>query len=331
MGVSYASVRRPVSKVNSNQVAAGIRRLPDSYACQLRRATHTAAAAVSLPQPARLRSQPISPGVDPARTALSFTAMINVPADAKFRASKLKIERGKQLIAELDREIRSYAESRPCALVVEHADLVIPEAAPNPDRCVLVVGVSNPFPECLALTTGDAIHNLRAALDMLAGDAVRLAGKNGDDARFPFATDAANLEVRIAKSELGKAGDTASGIVRALQPYPGGRGHALRALHDLDIADKHVSVLEAFSTGLPPDIHGAVNIIGARIGPLRDGVRYFAGPRPVNCRFGDRFNLPFTVEFAAGLSFAEQPLVPALQRMANEVETVAVIFESKLT
>jgi hypothetical protein len=242
--------------------------------------------------------------------------MVNVPADAKFRDSKLKVERGKQLIADLDREIRAYVESRPYALVVEHVALVIPEVAPDPNRCRLVVHVSNPFPDCLALVAGDALHNLRAALDMLAGDVVRLAGKNGDDVRFPFATDPAHLEGRIIETKFARAGDKAAGIIRAL--------------HDLDIADKHVAVLEAFSMGAMPDIRGPNNFRGQRMG-LRDGAGYYNGPRLVNCNFGDRLNLPFTVEFAHGLPLAGQPIVPTLQRLATEVETVIAIFESKLT
>ncbi len=194
--------------------------------------------------------------------------MTRTSTEGKFRGSKLKIERAKEHIDQLNVEIGKFAKLNPYFVVVEPS-FQIGEAKPNTKRCSLTVRIRKPIPERLLLIAGDAFHNLRSALDFLAGDLVRLNGRNGDNARFPFATDPKHLIDRIASTEIDKAGKKIVDIVLALEPYKGGAGKNLRALHDLDIEDKHISILQAT-------------------------------PVPNNCKFGDEFNLTFEIQLARG-------------------------------
>ena len=95
-------------------------------------------------------------------------------------------------------------------------------------------------PEDFSEIVGDAVHNLRTALDLVAVEAVRHNGGNTTDVYFPFAHDAANLQERIKRSKFDRASSTDQDIVRKFAPYGGEGGHHfLRSLHDLDIQDKH--------------------------------------------------------------------------------------------
>jgi len=109
-----------------------------------------------------------------------------------------------------------------------------------------------PLPETVPLLIGDAVHNLRSALDHLA---CALA-----DLKLPAAsqTGHAGIEFPIYISEhefnakgagrIKKLPSSAQDEIRSLQPYHAGkdaRHQFLWALHELDIIDKHrrISVL----------------------------------------------------------------------------------------
>lgn len=245
---------------------------------------------------------------------------INIDPSVKFYGPKLKIERAKQHINDLKRQIREFAERKPYVVVVEKDA--------DPKRCNMTIRVRQQMPPEIALTTGDAIHNLRSPLDLLAGDLVRLAGKNGDNARFPFATDATHLESRIKDTEIDKAGKHVVDEIRRLEPYPGGKGAPLRAIHDLDITDKHVAMLDVMSMGLMPDVRSAqLSTYGVRMG-IRDGAIFMACPLPSNLKFGDEFQLAFYVMFSQGMPVVErESVIPAFKQLVQIIESVVTGFE----
>jgi hypothetical protein len=98
-------------------------------------------------------------------------------------------------------------------------------------------------PEEFRAVVGDAIHNLRAALDFVAVEIVATAGGNAKSAYFPFADSAENLESMIERRGFSNASAGDKAILRSLRPYKGGN-ESLRALHDLDIQDKHRGMIE---------------------------------------------------------------------------------------
>lgn len=92
------------------------------------------------------------------------------------------------------------------------------------------------------LMAGDAIHNLRAALDHLAWQLV-LANNETPTVRtcFPI-TDTATTHQSGAKRPVDGMADAAIDAINAAEPYKGGND-ALWLLHRLDIADKHHALL----------------------------------------------------------------------------------------
>jgi hypothetical protein len=157
-----------------------------------------------------------------------------VSKDDKFFSSKLKIERAKRHIQELSNGIVDYLKARPFRVVVEKD--------PNSPNHLWTLRVKNEVPCHLSAIIGDAIHNLRASLDLLASDLVSMAGGNTKNVYFPFGDDADGFEEMIKKRHLDQAGDDVVEMVRSLKPYKGGN-ELLRTIHDLDITDKHKTLI----------------------------------------------------------------------------------------
>jgi FkbH-like protein len=86
---------------------------------------------------------------------------------APFESAKLKIERANKHIQELELSISSYFAENPCALVVE----LFPEMNPIHNHA-WIARIRKPVPLFLSAIIGDAVHNLRTALDLLACDLV---------------------------------------------------------------------------------------------------------------------------------------------------------------
>jgi hypothetical protein len=110
------------------------------------------------------------------------------------------------------------------------------------DGVTTTIGYIGRFAPEVPLVLGDAVHNLRAALDLLACDLVRLNGNSAKDVHFPFSEAEGELELMIRKRKFDRAATEAVTLLRALQPYKGGN-ILLRALHELDIMDKHQLII----------------------------------------------------------------------------------------
>jgi hypothetical protein len=151
--------------------------------------------------------------------------------DIPFRAPALKLARARQHLAELRDVIAAYV----AAGVAEART----EVGPDGGLRLLGWNVAGP-PDVLSPIMGDILHNLRAALDLMACEIC------GDfNARFPFAKDEKELETMIDKRLFCKAGPEAVQLLREFKPYKEGGNKELRALHDLDIHDKHKALILA--------------------------------------------------------------------------------------
>jgi hypothetical protein len=152
-----------------------------------------------------------------------------------FEVSYAKVARAQQFINELRKEESAYRDSKPytCEPLIDASGLSVTVTWRG-------VGLT---PGCLI---GDAIHNLRASLDLMASELARLNGKSDSDVYFPFASDKDELEKSIQK-RFRKAGEDAIALLKEFAPYRGGN-ESLRAIHDLDIRDKHTALIVSGTT-----------------------------------------------------------------------------------
>ncbi len=218
---------------------------------------------------------------------------------APFEASKLKLDRAAKHLAEVENAVATYLAEKPVAIVVE----------PFPGGAAEAFGtrawlarIRKPVPLALSAIVGDLVHNLRAALDLLACDLVLLAGKSAKGVYFPFCENAADLPRIIKERNLHRAGPDIVQAVRSLKPYKGGN-IALRAVHDIDIADKHQTLLPVIGAttvpirsilNLPPEIKiESITTIIVNDGQIVVGLPNYAGTPVLGTELPSRFFLAF--------------------------------------
>ena len=153
-------------------------------------------------------------------------------ADA-FQASKMKLERANKFIHELRVTFDAYANDTPLCGAVKIVD-------DHPQIAISWKGIGL-LPGAII---GDAVHNMRTALDLMASELARLNGQSDKNVYFPFASSEDDLSEQIKAKSFHRAGADAVNLLRGVRPYKGGND-SLRAIHDLDIADKHTALIPA--------------------------------------------------------------------------------------
>jgi hypothetical protein len=124
-----------------------------------------------------------------------------------------------------------------------------------------------PVPEAMSSILGDVFHNLRSALDLMAGEMCRRQNASDDGVYFPFSKDESDLELMIKRRNFNRAGPDAVRLLKEMKPYGGGNV-ALRAIHDLNVQDKHRAlIVNAMAAASPiidlrPDDGRAWAIVG---------------------------------------------------------------------
>lgn len=241
-----------------------------------------------------------------------------------FVGAKLKIVRAKSHIRELENQIIDYIKSKPLKVVVESED--------GSTNHLWTLRVKYDIPIIFAAIIGDVIHNLRASLDLLATELVEHAGQDAKNVYFPFGNDSNGLEEMIKKRRIDKAGQGVVDIVRELQPYTGGN-KLLRSLHDLDITDKHKSLVPvAHYAGIKNfQMSGAsgpiLTIQNLHCGPIRDGMVLMSLPPAGNVRIGQSFNPSLKLCLDEDVIDRDEELVETLHKYVNMVEDILQRFK----
>ena len=145
---------------------------------------------------------------------------------------RFKIERAKHHVQELDRAIVEFRETGPYEIGTKK----------YPETGYIIhyaVRVDDPPMEIAGLA-GEAIHQLRSALDHLA---VRLVlattpGMSTKHVYFPI-SDTPKTGVLAADACVKGMGQDAIDAIDRIEPHKGGAGHDLWLLHKLNNIDKH--------------------------------------------------------------------------------------------
>jgi hypothetical protein len=154
-----------------------------------------------------------------------------------FAQSDLKLKRANKHIADVNTIIRSLPDAY--VVTIERDDKARQQSLkynlPNAENIALEI----------ALVTGDAIHNLRTALDYAwVGTIGRLVPSALDSrTKFPVYPTRNDLEGALKGRKIDVASPALfKWIVSDTMPYAGGNG-SLCSLHELDIADKHTLLI----------------------------------------------------------------------------------------
>lgn len=240
--------------------------------------------------------------------------------------ARLKLERGREHVRSLLAEARAFLDSEPYS--VEAFDR-------GEQRVFILRALANP-PERLALIAGDAVHNLRSALDLAACDLVsRNGGAVNDDTAFPIVKERSGLRPGLGR--LKGARPAVVEAVKELDPCRDGNP-SLWLLHRLDILDKHRLLMvvgmsyrsftfdpakrmvedhpDLFQGKEPPSLPIALRPAD-RLFPLADGAELFGEPAK-DRSFEPTFQFELSV-YADGAIEEERPVAETFNDLDRTV------------
>lgn len=215
-------------------------------------------------------------------------------AEPLFATSRAKVERARTFIAELAAEQERYASvgvRTRIAVDGDGAHLDVDWAGTG-----LLPGI----------ILGDAIHNLRSALDLMATELAGIAEADPNKAYFPFAGDLTSLRKSQKFKDFAKCGADCADLIETIAPYHGGN-EALRALHDLDVQDKHKSLIPSKKV-IEWEMEGEVDL-----------------DDPANHSLVATAKVTL-YKFPEDSPLAGKPIIPSLEMLAQAVERVLEAF-----
>jgi hypothetical protein len=251
-----------------------------------------------------------------------------------FQGPKLKIARGRRHAAEFKTELAAYLKDDPAALFLQV------NRSTGHHRVTFKTRKS--IPGELSTIFGDAVHNFRTALDILANDLVSHSGEKPEKVYFPFWKDAAGFENEL-KVKMGKAKSDIQDIVRSFKPYVVGGNETLRAMHDLDIGDKHIAIMQIGTNAMT----GVLPLKQTESRPLPQGsgelsfevdvpaipvvkidLAGFPADDPDIETLGKFAGSELICVIANGFPLANTPVVKALNKIGDVAQSIVKTFET---
>jgi len=249
----------------------------------------------------------------------------------QFTPSRTKVEWAKKHIAGLESLAKSFTESQLYSVSVEECtwqygwlrnDLVI---TINPDASFLTEA---------ALIIGDALHNLRGALDFLYHEVVHSCGGTpSNHTRFPTGKNREETE-RLIKGALKQKQITAevgSFILDNIKPYQTGN-YPLWALRELNDTDKHKLLIPTFKLMWIKHVHIRSGNEVIEYDPIFTQhscrKRLDEGVFGRNSKVEDMGTASTALGFELSGAFAGQPVFHSLNWITEEVTRTIQAFEA---
>lgn len=245
----------------------------------------------------------------------------SLPKNTALKSPKLKVERAKTLIKEIEELLNLYTSSVNLSLNRGSH----PETSIHND--VIILKAEEEIPDNIASITGDALHNMRSALDHLTCCLAIKNNKTMCGVSFPFDETKDAFE-KSSITKIKKLSIKAQNKIRALKPYGGGNDF-LYSLSQLNNRDKHRTILLA--SLVYKEIEGEfscdhpIQVSTNWIGSLHQGIHLFTLPKEA------KFEHNTQVTFSVALNEANTPMDKALVDVLNDflflVENIISDFE----
>lgn len=235
--------------------------------------------------------------------------------DSRLVLIRVKIERAKKHLMDLERELRKWRRFHNKALRAK-SNFELPKEV----RPVLPLSLSF---EAVAMA-GDVVQNLRSALDHLAYQLVLINGKKPTrDTAFPIHEDVAAYERNKARKVKGMRPGAIKAIDR-IKPYGGGDSF-LWKLHELNNIDKHRTL---FTVGADVVFHAEW------IGTLSNTFLMKASDPDFAGIFARKVEQDVKLEISKALTQSKvvegDSLLPSLHQLVNVVENLVLSFRPLL-
>ena len=161
-----------------------------------------------------------------------------------FQSAKQKIKRANCHISDVEKIINNFVGEKPHRFSI-YTD-------PNSHQVSIRVRFVLPVPEILAFVIGDAIHNLRCALDHMMWELVGL-DRGTQDRNLSFPTHSNRVNFEAACQAVKTPSQWAKEAIRSTEAFRDGRGHDLYQISQLDNSDKHRAIIPVLrATSHPP-------------------------------------------------------------------------------
>lgn len=236
-----------------------------------------------------------------------------------LRFAKAKLARAKKHIREADDALKLWTKQYPNGPLIENHPAAL-------FKRVQAISALLAGPNCYV---GDAIHNLRSALDHVAyalslQHMPILSYTERTKVVFPIARDRKTFESKTYRASIKRRlGHGALTFLRQFKPYKGGNT-LLWAIHHYDVVDKHRSLLKVGCYTYWENRPGVVSLtwkqLGAEVFEELRG-RFSEGDdnpmRPVEITLGD---IP---------ALQHRPVIPLLRDMSSMVEEIIDAFKGR--
>jgi hypothetical protein len=259
-----------------------------------------------------------------------------------FRGSRLKVKRAYKHIEELETWLRDLAQSN-INTAMSYKDR-------NPGSESYTINIQRPagFSEDVATIVGDAVHNLRAALDHIA-TAIVIAGREDDPALayFPLYDSRQSL---VKSPEYGLiervAPNLALEIADVIKLYKTGGDSRFWGLNRLDRMDKHrlliptltesgyrvIAIREDQEDNPPGATTGAIFMLYGIIAADGTVIQVAREPRIGTRAYvhNQRNGYPsIEIKFEKGEAFEDKPIIPTLRELAELVGSTIDKLEAR--
>lgn len=149
-----------------------------------------------------------------------------------FESAFLKVKRANHHVSDLRSSFNAHIQ--------RHTYILRPELNPN-GVLETYVEFSEGLPSDIPVITGDAVHNLRSALDHATWELIGLdGGKQNSNTSFPSSMRVTNqIEYEALCKRIETPRSDTKEFFMSFAAYPGGRGDVFHRLHELNRIDKH--------------------------------------------------------------------------------------------
>jgi hypothetical protein len=237
-----------------------------------------------------------------------------------FLGPKLKVQRAVHHIEELHAVLRAYVARDPHRLVGEVNTKV--------QLRRIVFRIRESLPPVIPLIAGDAVHNLRSALDIMVCDMAAIAGDNTRKARFPFWRDISGE--KEAWKKITTLSNADKKIIYAIKNNKEIDDY-LRVLHDLDIIDKHRGILAGIEmVAITRYRRGEQITLDIQRRRVRDGDVVEVLPIGEEPDIDNEPRGTFDVTFADGQPLAGESIGQSLTNLADAVRQIINLCEHGL-
>jgi hypothetical protein len=249
----------------------------------------------------------------------TYSPKAKLTAEGRLTLVRVKIERAKKHLVDLERELRSKSRSKYTKLIMTHED---PQTGEQSRRFQVVrTAAFNSI-----ATAGDVIQNLRTALDHLANQLILVAGNHPTSANcFPISKDFTAYEKDKARRVEGMRAEAKEAIDR-VKPYGGGNDFLWR-LHRLNIIDKH-RLLFTVDNYFVYSADWINHWSGFNTFTVNASQPDFAGL--FSRKEEDKIQLRLSNALGEAKILQGDPLLPALQQLVNVVEDLVLSFKPLL-